>query len=358
MNSVLNPETDRARPKKPLPGALVLSLDFELHWGYCDHRELDEKLKHELLAARRAVEEMLELFRRRGVHASWATVGFLMFGDRDSLMRVAPEADLRPGYLNGRLDPYRVQTGADEQEDPYHFAAGLVEKIRTTAGQELASHTFSHYYCLESGQTGEAFAADLAAAQKAAGAAKGDTQPLRSIVFPRNQHNPAYADILLDYGILAYRGNPRHPLYRPLEQKRDRALWRRAGRLIDTYVNISGHHLQGWDELMDLPGPIDVRASRFLRPWSGKLAALEGLKVRRIRNSIREAARKGSVFHLWWHPHNFARNMDKNLANLELILDEFGSCREQYGMNSLNIGEIADILAECSRNGTRRYDQA
>ena len=49
--------------------------------------------------------------------------------------------------------------------DPEHLAGSLVELIARSAGQEVGSHTFSHYYCLEAGQNGETFRSDLAAAQ-------------------------------------------------------------------------------------------------------------------------------------------------------------------------------------------------
>lgn len=323
-----------------LPGAFVISLDFELHWGFCDHRPLDDALKAELLNARRAAERILALFAERKIHASWATVGFLMLQNREQMDRTAPQ-DRRPVYSNGRLDSYRVSIGENEAEDPYHYATSLVKKIIAAPGQEPASHTFSHYYCLEPGQNSDSFRADTKAAAEAAGL--HGIQP-RSIVFPRNQHNPAYSEILREHGIAAYRGNPEHRLYRAAEHMRDQALCRRAGRLLDTYVNLSGDNLQSWEELDRGKTPLNIRASRFLRPWSAKLAILEPLKIRRIRRGIRKAAETGSIFHLWWHPHNFAANTEKNLANLSLILDEFENCRERYGMRTLNIGEIVDMV--------------
>jgi len=324
-----------------LPGALVISLDFELHWGFCDRRDLDEGLKEELLNARRAVERLLELFSERGIHATWAAVGFLMLEGRDQLETIAPRPDQRPRYHDASLDPYRVAVGGNESVDPWHFAPSLVKKICAAPGQELATHTFSHYYCLEPGQDEAAFAADTKAA---AGAARLHGQQPRTVIFPRNQHNPAYGGILRDCGIEAYRGNPEHPLYRSAASRTDRLPWRRAGRLLDSYLNLSGHHLQPWEDLRPAELPMNVRASRFFRPWSRRLQVMETLKIARIRRGIRAAAGSGSIFHLWWHPHNFASNMEKNMANLRLIFDEYKNCRIRYGMRSLNIGEIVDMV--------------
>src|SRR5690606_21331977 len=97
------------------------------------------------------------------------------------------------GYVEQQLSAYRyiadVGIGEDESSDPFHYAPTLVEAILDTPHQELATHTFAHYYCNEAGQNAEQFRADLRAAQRSA-ALFG--QQLRSLVFPRNQFNAEY----------------------------------------------------------------------------------------------------------------------------------------------------------------------
>ena len=63
----------------------------------------------------------------------------------------------RPTYLRPGLDPYVETVGPDEEHDPEHLAGSLVDLIASGPGQELGSHTFSHYYCLEAGQSEDAF---------------------------------------------------------------------------------------------------------------------------------------------------------------------------------------------------------
>ena len=46
------------------PGALVISLDFELHWGVRDHVTPDDALYGRLPEARKAVADMLDVFTR------------------------------------------------------------------------------------------------------------------------------------------------------------------------------------------------------------------------------------------------------------------------------------------------------
>ena len=54
------------------------------------------------------------------------------------------------------------------------------------------------------------------------------------------------------------------------------------------------------------------------------------------------AAKTGNGFHLWWHPHNFGRNLSKNMAFLTCILNYYRVLNAEYGMDSLNMSEISD----------------
>jgi hypothetical protein len=146
-------------------GRLVISLDFELHWGVRDSVRVDQ-YQQNLLGVRQAVPRLLELFRRHEIHATWATVGFLFARNREELLASLP--DRRPAYARPVLDPYRAlgdELGRDEHDDPYHYASSLLDMIEATTHQEIASHTFSHYYCLEEGQDVASFRDDLVAAR-------------------------------------------------------------------------------------------------------------------------------------------------------------------------------------------------
>ncbi len=319
-------------------GVLLISLDFELHWGVHDLLSLDDYRDH-LLGVRRVVPALLELFDEFSIHATWATVGLLFFQTREELMSSLPAE--RPQYTNARLSPYPLlhTLGNDETEDPFHYASSLIEMIRSHPHQEIGSHTFSHYYCLEKGQTAASFRADLAAA---IAAARQRGVVLESFVFPRNYFNPEYMGICREMGIRAYRGNPPSWMYRP-----DESLAGKAARFLDTYVNLSGHstYAPGADTSL----PINLPASRFLRPCSRRLAMLEGLRLRRIENSLEHAARERRTYHLWWHPHNFGANTDQNLAFLRRVLACYARLRDRFGMESLNMGEMAHTLAEGGR---------
>ncbi len=319
----------------PRDGAFVVSLDVELIWGVRDVFPVGGgAYAAHLRGAREAVPAMLDLFARYGIRATWAITGFLFA--RDCAERGRFDPALRPAYADARLDPYVEAIGDGEADDPLRFAPSLVDRIAAAPEHEIATHTYSHYYALEDGQTRETFAADMAAACAIA-AVQGHT--LRSIVLPRNQINPAYADVLREAGIVAYRGNPPAWMYRA-EPYRAETLVKRAARLADAHLPLTGDLTQGWDEVMQPGGLADVRGSAFLRPFSGN-ALLDRLHERRIAGGIERAARDGRIFHLWWHPHNFGVRMGDHLTRLERLLQRVDALRARHGLRAMTMGEVA-----------------
>ncbi|MEL7408625.1 MAG: polysaccharide deacetylase family protein, partial [Cyanobacteria bacterium J06558_2] len=181
------------------PGALVISLDLELYWGMRDVISL-ENYRENLEGVYRAVPEILNLFNTYNIHATWATVGFLYAQNSSELKQKLP-AQL-PGYHQTELNPYNYLNELEAEDNHLHFAPDLIDLIKQYPGQEIGTHTFSHYYCLEPGQTQGEFAVDLAAAISMAQQADLET---KSIVFPRNQYNQAYLATLKECGIVCYR---------------------------------------------------------------------------------------------------------------------------------------------------------
>lgn len=325
----------------PVPfdtGKFVISLDFELFWGVRDKRSI-ETYGSNILAVQQVIPSLLSAFDRYNVKGTFSTVGFLFARDKNDLKNFLPER--KPMYTDAHLSPYPAleSIGNDESDDPYHFGFTLLKKIQENGKHEIGSHTFCHYYCLEPGQGPEDFRADLEAAQKIA-AAKG--LQMRSLVFPRNQFNSDYLSVCQSCGIDSYRGNPDSWLYTG-RNKNDENLFRRAFRIIDAYINISGYHCHTADHL--LTGPIaNIAASRFLRPWSRKLRWLEPLRLNRIKRAMHHAAANKKLFHLWWHPHNFGANQQENMYILEQILQYYQVLNQQYGFSSETMSGLTDQL--------------
>ncbi len=327
-----------SEPTPSRPGALVISLDFELHWGMRDHMDRSADSYADLAGSRQVTLDLAERFARRSIRATWATVGFLFASTRDELEVHRPGR--RPAYLRPEFDPYVEPVGTDEVEDPQHLAGSLVDALAAVPGQEIASHTFSHFYCLEDGQTESDLQADLAAAQSIAGL-HGLT--LTSLVLPRNQWNPRYAHAVRASGFNCFRG-PQPSASHRARSADEQSLAVRAARLVDTYTGVAPPPTFAWSDRLRPDGLCDVPASAFLRPYTPSRRRLDGLKRRRLVSGMRDAARRGRIFHLWWHPHNFARFPAENFAFLDTLFDEFDELASTYAMTSLSMRDVADAV--------------
>lgn len=339
-----------------MPGVLTISLDFELHWGgfekwplYLQQADLRKQARKSFynqyfLNTRTVIPEMLKLFEKYKVHVTWAGVGLLMHVDRNSMIKNFPE--LKPSYAQAELSAYnyieQYGIGEGEEDDPFHYAHSLVKQIVATPWQELGSHTFSHYYCNEEGQTPEQFRADLKAAQKAASAYG---VRLRSLVFPRNQFNDQYLKICAEEGINSVRSNP--PIWFWKINTRQESIWKRINRGIDAYFPLAPSFTYKTDQIDVRPRyPICLPASRLLRPFRPEEALLNRLKLKRIVQEMEYAAKHDEVYHLWWHPHNFGHYPEQNLRDLEVLLEQFKQIQNRYGMVSMNMNELTNHILQ------------
>ena len=324
------------------PPSFVVSLDFELYWGMHDKCSL-ESYRANLEGVRAAIDGTLKLFERHAVAATWATVGLLMCDGRDDAVANAPRE--RPRYSSRLRDPYPLldRCGPDEASDPLHFAPSVVSQIAACPRQEIGTHTFSHYYALEPGQTPEQFEADLEAAGAVTRRA-GHT--LSSIVFPKNQVCEDYLAICQRRGLTAYRPNRSTWMQRPDPAHSDRRL-RRAARLLDACVPLESDVVRPY---VDASGLVAIPGSRQLRPVGARSSGLEVLMLRRILAGMREAAVSGGTYHLWWHPHNFGANVARNLEVLDQVLTHHRALRARYGVRSETMRDVATrVLAPRSR---------
>ncbi|MDE3185303.1 MAG: polysaccharide deacetylase family protein [Bacteroidota bacterium] len=319
-------------------GKLVISLDFEIYWGVRDAVTLKQYGEH-LLGVQKVIPLLLDLFKQYDIQATFATVGFLFFNTKEELLKNLPNK--KPEYKNAKLSPYTNHfdsVGENEKVDPFHFASSLIQQI-VNNDQEIGSHTFSHYYCLEKGQTKEEFKEDLIAAKKMA---QKNGIELKSFVFPRNQYNKDYLNVCRELGFTCYRGNEKSWLFSSESFGADNFL-RRPFRLLDSYLNLSGKNCYSSEEMKDQV-ILNIPSSRFLRPYSKKLKAFENLRLKRITDSMGYAAKKGLVYHLWWHPHNFGNNIQENFSFLEKILIHYKKLNSEFNFESLSMRQLAKEL--------------
>jgi peptidoglycan/xylan/chitin deacetylase (PgdA/CDA1 family) len=308
----------------------VISLDFELFWGVGAAHSISTYGRN-VRGEWQAIPQMLSLFRRYGIKVSWATVGMVLCRDYAQWREIRPS--IMPGFRRNELSTYSMDESARKYPELF-FARPLVEQILDTPGQELATHTYSHYYCNEEGATPEQFAADLACGRMIA---DEFGVRCRSLVFPRNQIVESFLKVLPQAGIEVYRGNPAHWLYKNGDAVVG-GLAGRAVRFADSCLPLSGTRVERMGGNGTL---VNVPASLFLYPWTERHKVLAPLRISRIKQCMTAAAVNDGICHIWWHPHNFGINTERNLALLELLLQHYSELADKYGMQSSCMGDFA-----------------
>ena len=259
-------------------------------------------------------------------------MGFFFAENKKELLNYAPEN--KPTYINKDFTPYPLidTIGNNEAEDPFHYALSGIKKIKANGNHEIGTHTFCHFYCHEHGQTVAQFDDDIKAAINIAKPLGID---IKSIVFPKNQMNPdddidkPYLQACIKHGITSFRGKEKSFIYNIHSTKKYRNFFIfKALKLLDAYVNLTGSNTYNLNAINKNSTIVNIPSSRLFRAYSSKLRFLESLKVKRITNAMKTAAKQNEMFHLWWHPHNFGANLDENFHNLETVFKAYKKLNE------------------------------
>lgn len=321
-------------------GIFNISLDFELHWGRFDKIALDQQQRSCLANTRKLVPEMLALFVQHDVHVTWATVGMLFNHHFEEWKRNRPAS--LPVFANESRSAYYwfEHYSLQDTDSEFLFAPSLVERIKETAGQELGTHTYAHYNCLEPGASAETFRDDIVKAKELA--AKAGVQ-LRSLVFPRNQYDDVHLRICAEEGICSVRTNPPDWFWTP---RYNENLPRKIFRTIDSLMPAGRNKAYSLRALATSAHqlPVQLPASRLFKPWNPKYPFLNNRKLNRIMNEMTDAAKKGGYYHLWWHPENFGHHPAQCLEELKTILEHYSRLNKEYGFSSLTMQETVETL--------------
>jgi peptidoglycan/xylan/chitin deacetylase (PgdA/CDA1 family) len=251
-------EINYQKMNKSTNGFLVISLDFELLWGVFDKVDYKEKETY-FFNTKRVVPQLLELFKEYELHVTWATVGMLFNENWTEWQKNLP-TDL-PEYVNPNMSAYNYAKPFPNKDlEKMCFAKDLILQINNTPFQEVATHTYSHYYCLESGQTLESFKADL---EMAITIAKDMGISLKSLVFPRNQFNESYLKVCYDLGIENVRSNPTNWYWTNVQGDSLRDKIFRTG---DAYLGLNDKSYNISEIKNKKNQPNSQKASRFVWP--------------------------------------------------------------------------------------------
>ena len=319
--------------RKRNAGVFVISLDFELFWGVADIADIAQ-WENDIKKVYDIVPRTLDLFEKYGIHATWATVAGIMLDDYKELLQYLPE-DL-PEQTHEIISKFNFSDELKSIPDYMLFGNKLVQLVKNAEGQEIGTHTFTHYYCDKKDSNIKDFLYEMDTASLIM--KKKGYGECNSVVFPRNQVSECYVHVL-PQNIYAFRGSI--PGYIDKLKKKNRRL--------GTLVWYLDHYLPLQNSAYSLNEikkgkKYDIKLSRLFKAYKEKYRFAEKMKIWRYKKEMEYAAKKGKVYHICWHPHNFSRCTDRNFEQLEDLLIKFKVLEEKYGMVSMNMDELRRYL--------------
>jgi peptidoglycan/xylan/chitin deacetylase (PgdA/CDA1 family) len=300
-------------------GSVVISIDAELGWGFCDY---EQPPPSRVAAGRAGWRTLLDLLGAHDLPATWAVVGHLFLDDCDG---VHPELPSVEGWFDRERTAWLRRPELRFGRDLVAATAG------SPVGHELACHSFSHVLFDDARVTREIARAEIEVAVEAA---RSFGVEFDSFVFPRNRIG--HRDLLAAHGFRCYRGLRSRPGGR----------LRRAGGKVLSAIDPGRVDLVA--PRVDEYGLVEVPASLFLfgfEGWPRRLAASLGTDpvVRQAEHAIDRASREDGLFHLWLHPNNLRTARD--VERVRAVLAHLAARRERTDLTVETMAEVAERVA-------------
>jgi len=281
-------------------GGLIVSIDFELNWGY---RNTSKKLEEKDIDF--ALNSLKQLFDEYNIKSTWATVGQLFFNK----------------------DKNNINT-------PLYDTLQWIEKnLKNDSKVEIGSHTFEHVFMLESSMEEKTKDFSNMASIEELG------YKLESIVFPRNQYNDSIIDICKKNGLKVFRSQQKNWLFHTSKLSNENKLMllmKRAFELVPFNRSVKVETYRGMTSISD---------SRFFRFFPKSFIGNIFTKIYRnaIRTELKNTLKKGEYYHIWLHPHN-VMSAPERFNELESFVKYFSELQEKYQAESLTMEEAAKKL--------------
>jgi peptidoglycan/xylan/chitin deacetylase (PgdA/CDA1 family) len=311
-------------------GVFILSLDTELAWGSAHGGSLSRR-KELFHQTRKCIARLLKLLEKYQIHATWALVGHLFLEQCQPVDGVKHPEIVRPRYSWFPDDWFLPDPCSRLEDEPIWYGPDIARQIKECkVSQEIGCHTFSHIRVGEPGCSPECFASELRACHVEA---EKSGLNLQSFVFPRN--SVGHLDVLADAGFLAYRGV--------------------SPNLFERLPGITGRICRQLGQSLPLAPPVVLPErenglwnipSSYFYPTNNRWWTLASGMTRlyKVRKGLSKAAKKRSIFHMWFHPFNLAGQPDKLFGELEVIFAEVCRDRDAGRLDNLTMGELARNL--------------
>lgn len=277
-------------------GVFCVSVDLELLWGRRNRKEMDlfiPLIKDEN-GLTGVISSLLSLFKKYSMPATWAIVG-------------------------------KIFIKSDEKDSHLWSGTNLISLIREDPSQEIACHSYTHP---EFDQIPESQAEEEL--KKCVEIASKNKIRLSSFVYPRNKIK--YLHLLKKYSFNCYRGDTINYLEfsNPFKD---------IFKIISMLIIPKTAKISREEGLINIPGTMYFFSTRGLRGY-----APYGIKYWKAKKSIDRAISKKQLFHLWFHPVDFAKDKKRQLKELEKILIYASQKQSQGLLETKNMKQISDNI--------------
>lgn len=327
-------------------GVFTISIDTELAWGTFDHgghiKYAEAYKKYRLI-----ISELLKLFERYDIPATWAIVGHLFLDSCTKENGKLHPDIIRPKHNRFSGDWFSCDPGTDIYKDIFWYGSDIVDTIRDAVPkQEIACHSFSHPIFSDTGCSEEAAKSDVA---KCVALAKEKGIELKSFTFPRN--SPGHLKVLSDYGFRVFRAeDSAFCNWKP-------NLFRKGLLLLFDMFPTTPPVVEPKpifdDRLLEVKGSMLFRfaqgASRFVP---------KGTRFKKARKGIDAAIENKKVFHLWLHPISFAWKTPEMLDEFRDVLEYAARRRNEGSLKIATLQGIGDIYLNEGKNKDKFNPQA
>jgi len=305
-------------------GAVVISIDTELGWGFHDYPAA-ERPTERIARSRWGWERLAETLGEYDIPATWAVVGHLFEHDCAGAHVGHPSP---PGW-------FAHERGEAPMDEQYRFAPDLLaDLVESDPDHDIGAHTYSHVefdadYATE----------DLARAEcdRAIDAAEAAGVSMTSFVFPRNR--VGHRETLAETGFTCYRGTVPEtsadgPYSAPIRKLTQATVVRNPPPLVEPTV--------------DEYGLVNIPASLYLFGFEGParrvLSATVGDPVvRQAKMGIDAAAASDGLCHLWLHPNNLTTEAD--VARVEAVCAHIDGVRAETALTVETMRSVAEDVA-------------
>jgi hypothetical protein len=310
-------------------GYFLFSLDTELAWGHFDCFR-PQMFSRDGQRERRAVQWLLDVFDEFNITATWAIVGQL-FHERYAAR------DAYPGLT--WLEQYPAFAQLYKSNSPLLYGADIIEYLRKRgARHEIGFHGYTHKVFDENRLSKAEAEAEI---QVWLNEAQCKNIAPRTVIFPRNK--VGHLDLFQKYGFTCYRGVELTPAFYglPLLGCGFRRYYYYLAA-ISTPIVYEGKPARS--------GLVNLPSSRWLFGFNRKLDRgldalnLQTLRMYKIVQGIKQAAREKKIIHIWAHPYEF--QTPKDIEKLRYLLKHVAEEVKQGRMQSIGMAELAENFTQ------------